>query len=119
VLTKKKMDAELLNVTSKPNYSDLISSYKYIAHYPIASTTYGYNDEIHFQVENQDNFWLPCKSYITIEGKLVRAPATSVITFAAQNALLHLFTECKYLLNGVEVDRTRGLSPATTIKKFV
>ena len=31
----KEMDVDMLNVTSKPNYSDLITSYKYITHYPI------------------------------------------------------------------------------------
>ena len=99
---------KILDVTSKPQYDDLLTSFKYVQHLPLASSTYMYNEEIHFQVENQSDFWLPSRSFITIEGQIARNPAGSAAVFV-ENGLLHAFTECKYLLNGVEVDRTRNL----------
>ena len=106
---------DLLNVTSKPHYDDLLTSYRYIAHYPLASSTYSHNDEIRFQVENQNEFWLPSQSYIIIEGILRRAPAASAAVLI-ENGILHAFNECRYLINGIEVDETRGLGIATAMK---
>jgi hypothetical protein len=105
----------LLDVTSKPRYDDLLISSKYIMHYPLASSTYATCDEIRFQIENQNDFWLPSQSYITIEGTITKNPATSNVRFV-RNGGLYLFNECKYLSNGIEVDRTRGLGIATTLK---
>jgi hypothetical protein len=105
----------LLDITSKPSYDDLLTSNKYIAIYPLASSTYANCDEIKFQVENQNDFWLPSQSYIAIEGTIAKNPAASEVRFVL-NGVLHLFSECRYLLNGIEVDRTRGLGIATTLK---
>jgi len=76
-----------------------------------------YNEDICSQIENQNNFWLPRESRITIEGKLAKNPNDSPVVFVT-NGLLQLFSECKYLLNGVEVDRTRGLGFASTLKAY-
>ena len=108
---------QLLDITSKPQFDDLLTSYKTIAHYPLASTTYGYNEDIRFQVENQNDFWLPSQSYITIEGRLIRNPNDSTVAFIT-NGILQLFSECKYYLNGVEIDQTRGLGFASTLKAY-
>ena len=68
-------------------------------------------------MENQNDFWLPSQSFLTIEGQIVRNPNDSTIAFCP-NGLLQLFSECKYLLNGVEIDHTRGLGLATTLKGY-
>ena len=106
---------DFINITSKPLYDDLFTSYKYIAHHPLASSTYSFNDDVRFQVQNQNELWLPSRSYIIIEGKINRAPAESTATLV-ENGVMHAFSECKYLLNGYDVDETRGLGTATTTK---
>lgn len=108
---------DILNVTNKPEFDDLLTSYKTIVHYPLASSTYGYNEEVRFHVENQNDFWLPSQSWITIEGQLNLNPAESAAVFC-DNGALQLFSECKYFLNGIEVDRTRGLGITSTIKGY-
>lgn len=113
---------DILDVTSKPRFDDTLTSYKHISHYPLASSTYGYNEEIRFQVENQNDFWLPSQSYITIEGYLNKKPqavapnAGSEAVFIHVAPMFHLFADCRYLLNGVEIDRTRGLGIACEMK---
>lgn len=103
---------DMLNVTAKPQYSDILTGFKYIAHHPLASTTYDYNEDIIFSVQSQNDSWLTCESYITIEGSITKAPAASDVTFVTYWGILHAFLECKYLLNGVEIDKTRGLGYA-------
>ena len=61
---------------------------------------------------------MPSKSYILIEGSINKNPAGSDVDFIAENGMLHAFSDCKYLLNGVEIDRTRNLGCATTLKGF-
>jgi hypothetical protein len=111
---------EILDVTSSPRYDDLVSKYKYIIHPPLASTTYSSNDEIHFRVENQNDFWHPSESFVMVEGNLALKPADGRTAAKAcifvENAILHLFSECRYLLNGVEVDKTRNLGISSTLK---
>ena len=105
----------MLDVTSTPEYDDLLAGFKYVPHLPLASSTYGYNELIRFQVEDQSDFWLPGESFILIEGQIVKNPSTSAAVFV-DNAALLAFTECKYLLNGIEVDQTKNLGISTTIK---
>ena len=110
----KTNSMEMLDITSKPHFDDLLTSNKYIAHYTLASSTYSYNDDIRFQVENQNEYWLPLLSYIIVEGSLTRAPAEST-SILVENGVMHAFSECRYLLNGVEIDSTRGVGLATSM----
>jgi len=105
----------MLDVMSTPEYDDLLAGFKYVPHLPLASSTYGYNELIRFRVENQSDFWLPSESFILIEGQIVKSPSTSAAVFIG-NALLHAFTECKYLLNDIEIDQTKNLGISTTMK---
>ena len=105
----------MLDITSKPLYDDLLTGMRYVEHLPLASSTYAYNDRIQFQVQNQADYWLPSESFIMIEGKIEKKPAASAVAFV-DNGPLHAFTECKYLLNGIEFDETRNLGISTTMK---
>jgi hypothetical protein len=118
-----------LNIAAGVKFDSSITRIRYQPYLPLASTSYKNNDEVSFQVQNQDHYTLPSASYLIIEGKLVRAPATAAGTsgssdakaasdakFIAKNAFAFLFEECRYMLNSIVVDRTRHLGYATLMK---
>lgn len=131
---------DILNIGAHVTFDNSITRYKFQVHQPLASTTYDYNDEIRFQVQNQDQYSLPSESILLIEGKIKKTVAattpakkkdteepqdgssqtagdssSSDITFVG-NGIAFLFDECRYLLNGIEIDKTRNLGYTTLMK---
>ncbi len=107
-----------LNITSGVKFDNTITAFKYHAHQPVASSSFGYNDEIRFQIQNLDIYSLPSESLIMVEGKIKANPAANNIRFV-QNGVAFLFDECRYLLNNIEVDKTRNLGLSTLMKGLV
>lgn len=81
---------------------------------------YGNSTDIHFLLTVQDLVTLPSKSYIYLEGKLLlrngNAPTNSKLS---NNAFCHLFERATYDLNSKQIDSTRFLGPASTMKNFI
>ena len=105
----------LLDIVATPQYVNLLRSFKYLQIQPLASTTYAHNDQIIFSLESINDHFLPAQSFIVVEGEITKKPATSDVNFV-ENGLLHAFSECAYLLNSVEIDRTRNLGVASSMK---
>jgi len=117
---------EALDIAAHVRFDNSITRYQFQVHQPLASTTYSYNDEIRFQVQNQDQYSLPSGSILLIEGKINLDPGyekakeedpdpESFVQFV-RNGIAFLFQDCRYLLNGVEIDSTRSLGYTTLIK---
>ena len=60
-------------------------------------------------LETQDLFIHPCKSYLTVDCKLVKATDDAVYANAgvitlANNATMHLYSNIKFQLSGQEIE---------------
>jgi len=83
-------------------------------------TAYNESTDITIDVSAQDNFVLPCKSYLLIEGVL-KTGTDAVYDAKANvslvnNAVAFLFSKVAYLLNGSEVESISDPGQATTMR---
>lgn len=108
-----------LKVEEKPVFNRAITAVKERTYRPYAGTTFGYNDEIRIPARKQEYHLLPSQSTVHVIGKLtngagaVAANATLDTNFGA-----FLFNECRYEINGQEIDRTRNVGIASTMKTY-
>lgn len=77
------------------------------------------SDEIRIAIQSKDSYLLPSESYIYMQLKAttegVHANADEEIKFIA-NFASYLFSDARYELNGVEIDRVRNVGRASTMK---
>ena len=91
------------------NYSvdESISNYETYSFYPITGTQLNNPGSITITVQNSDNFHHPANSWLEFEGELKKTNAsftdTEMITFA-NNGIMHLFDNIKYLLSSTEIE---------------
>ena len=110
-----KMCAErILNVVESVNFENYMNKFIYLAHQPVSSNRYGFNDEIRFLIQHNDVYTLPSRSYLQIRGKLEKKSGSNAQL--VDNAVAYLFEQIRYELNSVEIDKTRNLGAATLLK---
>jgi len=112
------INSSILNVTEGLKLDNIITKYTYQVYQPLASSRFIYNDEIHFQIQQQDVFTLPSESFLLIEGKLNIGTDDTGITFI-ENGISFLFDEIRYEINSKEIDKTRNLGFASLMKGLV
>ena len=105
----------------RQNYTedDSIKSFETYAFQPISGTQLNSAGQITIRVENQDAFFYPRKSWLQIEGKLVKADGTLYadgdMIALTNNGPLFLFDNVKYELSGQEIESVYHPGQATTI----
>lgn len=92
---------------------------KEIYQYTPYTTSIGENDEIRIAIQSKDAYLLPSESYLYM--RLLGTSAGAHVANDAQvqfalNFASFMFTDARYELNGVEVDRVRNVGRATTMK---
>lgn len=108
----------ILNIGSLAIRDDSIIRKEFYQYSPY-TTTFGNSDEIRIAIQSQDSYLLPCESYIymlitaTTEGANV--PTDAEVNFVT-NFASFLFSDVRYELNGVEIDRLRNVGRASTMK---
>ena len=110
----------ILNIQEKFIVDDSIKSLETYAFQPISRTQYNSAGQITIRIENQDAFFFPRRSWLQIEGKLVKAAAGAVYADAdnislTNNGLMYLFDNIKYELGGQEIESLYQPGYATTI----
>lgn len=114
------MNANILNVTEKALFDNSIINAERHTHQPYASTTLNNNDEIRIPLQQQDLYVLPWNSLIYIEGKLITHDnKVSTTAKLVNNALAFLFSEIRYEIGGLVVDRVRNPGLTSTMKGYV
>ncbi|XP_073979167.1 uncharacterized protein [Rhodnius prolixus] len=113
---------DILNVSAGVNFEERIIDYEYHTHQPFTRSLEN-SDEIVIAVQHQDIYTVPSKSYLYIQGQLIREGATEATADQdmrlVRNGILFLFDEIKYKLNGVLVDQVRNPGIANTLKGYV
>ena len=105
----------------KDNYKedDSIKSLETFAYQPISGTQLNDAGQITIRIENQDAYFYPRRSWLQIEGQLVKADGTAFIDndmiSLVNNGLMYLFDNIKYHLSGQEIESLYHPGYATTI----
>lgn len=83
------------------------------------TNSFGDSEEIHIAIQNQDLCLLPCESYlymqITVKTENHSETAADKVKFV-NNFVSFLFSDARYELNGIEIDRIRNVGTSSTIK---
>jgi hypothetical protein len=122
--------SDVLNILKTVGFDDSIVSLEYHTYTPLASNTYGFNDEIRISINNPDLITIPSQSYLHIEGICTATkkkgdgtweeetpiPNETTIT---ENGFAYLFSNIFYQLSNTPVDQTKNPGINTTLKGLV
>jgi hypothetical protein len=110
----------ILNIDDELDFDASIISLEYRDHEAYAGTRYGNTDEIRIEIKNQDIYTLPCESLLFVEGTILKSDGNpTVSTKLIKNFLAHMINEIRYKINDVEIDHTRNVGIASTLKGLV
>ena len=102
----------ILNFQEKFAESDTIKSYEYNEYQPTSGSHLNISGNITIHIENQDEFFHPRRSYLLVEGNLLKENGTlySVNDAVAlgNKGVMHLFSNVKYELAGQEIEHVNN-----------
>ncbi|XP_060871385.1 uncharacterized protein LOC132945632 [Metopolophium dirhodum] len=110
------MDDSYLDVAAGYVDECKITQNNYHSFTPYSNMSFSNNDEIRISVLNMDSYTFPCESYLYIEGK-VNKPTDAVgdVSFS-NNGLAFLFSEMRYEINEVEVQKIKSSRFSSCLK---
>ena len=95
-----------------------ITQIDYHSFLPYSTSALSNNDEVRIALHNTESYTLPCESYIYIEGTITKpAEITDDIRFI-NNGLAFLFSEMRYELNGIQIQKLANPGITTTLKGY-
>ena len=111
----------ILRITDPILSDDSIDKYEDIEYEPVAGTNLNSSGaDIRLTIETQDIFTHPSKSFLIIEGKLVRSDNNNVYAnddpiSLTNNGMMHVFKRIRYDLSGQEIENIMNVGQATTM----
>ena len=117
----EKVKEDYLKLEKSFEYDESIERFQYRVYDPSHLTAFNQTgNDIRIQILNEDIWTLPCKSFLYIEGQLL--DSTNNQPYAANshvslqnNAMMYLFSEVKYEIGDLEVERFQSPGQTTTI----
>lgn len=112
--------SDILSVGSMPIRDDNIIQKQCHSYAPYTSS-FENSDEIRIAIQSQDLYVLPSESYICLDIQVSRKTGAShaaVVGVWSSNYAPFLFSEIRYELNGIEIDRTKNVGMTSNIKRF-
>ena len=110
---------DILQIQEKYTEDNCIKSLEPYSFQPISGTQLNGARQITIRIENQDSFFLPRRSWLQIEGKLVKDDdglyGDGDVVALANNGLMYLFDNIKYELSGQEIESLYHPGQATTM----
>ena len=112
--------SSILRITDPILSDDSIDKHEDIEYEPVAGTNLNSSGaDIRLTIETQDIFKHPSKSFLIIEGRLVKDDDTSyavadLITLT-NDGIMHLFKRIRYHLSGQEIENIMNVGQATTM----
>lgn len=112
---------EILTIQKPIVLDESIAHYETHAHQPFASATFNNNDEIRIATQHQDLFLLPSRSSSHMYGRLRKADgqAAAAATKLVNNGICYLFEDIRYVLNTIEIDRSKNVGLTTLMKNYL
>lgn len=115
------MSNHILNVGATAALDNSITRKDFHTYTPYTNS-FGESEEIRISIQNQDSYLLPCESYLymqlTVTTENNNENADNKVKFV-HNFPSFLFSEARYELNGVEIDRIRNVGLSSTMKLSV
>ncbi|VVC38050.1 Hypothetical protein CINCED_3A014564 [Cinara cedri] len=112
------MDEMYLDVSGGYVDDCRITDIEYHSFLPYSSTALSNNDEVRIPLHNTESYTLPCESYIYIEGTITKpADVTDNVSFI-NNGLAFLFSEMKYEVNGIQIQKIVNPGIAAILKGY-
>lgn len=109
-MTSNSSSSSILQIKKLADHNDYITSHQYHTYTPY-TPSYNHNDEVRIAIQSQDLYVLPSDSYLHIEFTVQRRAgvpeAQAIEANFTQMFVSQLFSEMRYELNGVEIDRCR------------
>lgn len=98
----------ILDVEEKFVEADSIKSYEYNEYLPTSGSNLNTPGTITIHIESQDEFYHPRRSYLLVEGELLKANGqrytATADTALCNNGIMHLFSNAKYEIGGQEIE---------------
>lgn len=107
----------MLDLFEGVTFDESVVKYEYHGYLPYSSTTYDYNDEIRIPINKTDIYTQLSESFLYIEGEFQAKDGTKLAELV-NNPYMFLFSEIRFELNGVEIDRVRNPGIASTLKGY-
>lgn len=110
----------LLDIRSPVVFDESLAHWETHSHSPFATSSYNNSDEIHIKIQHEDQSLLPSKSFIRIIGKITKEDGTKLAdgTNFVNLGALYLFSEIRYELNAVEIDKNKNVGLTSLMKAF-
>ena len=110
----------ILRITDPIPSDNSIDRYEEIEYEPVAGTNLNASGQyIRLTIETQDIFMHPSKSFLIVEGRLLKADNNSYgnndLISLTNNGIMHLFKRIRYDLSGQEMERLVHPGQATTM----
>ena len=97
----------ILNIDDRFEEADSIKSYEYSAYLPTSGSNLNTPGTITIHIESQDEFYHPRKSYLLVEGELLKQDGRYTVgsdVALCNNGVMHLFSNVKYEIGGQEIE---------------
>ena len=98
----------ILDIDETFQEADSIKSYEYNEYLPTSGSNLNIPGTITIPIESQDDFFHPRKSFLLVEGELVKSDgkryATTDDLALCNNGIMHLFSNAKYEIAGQEIE---------------
>ena len=102
----------ILEIKDKFIETEKIRSYEYSAYLPTSGSNLNTPGTITIHIESQDEFYHPRKSYLLIEGELLKATGSKYAVnddiALCNNGIMHLFSNAKYEIAGQEIENVNN-----------
>ena len=109
----------ILDIQDKFIEGDAIKSYEYNEYLPTSGSNLNIPGTITIHIESQDEFYHPRKSYLLVEGDLVKTNGTRYTAdnniALSNNGVMHLFSNIKYEIGGQEIESVNNPGVAGVI----
>ncbi|KAL4142036.1 hypothetical protein QTP88_004568 [Uroleucon formosanum] len=105
-----------LDVSGGYVYDCRITQIGYYSFLPYSTSALSNNDEVRIALHNTESYTLPCESYIYIEGTVTKPDDLIDDIRFMNNGLTFLFSEMKYELNGIQIQKLVNTGITSTLK---
>lgn len=115
------MGSKILQIKSPLHQDTDIMSQQFHTYTPY-TTSFNNNDEIRITIQSQDLNVLPSESYLFIDYTMTKIDNTAFVAgdvTLTYNYIAHLFSELRYELNGVEIDRCKNPGITSILKCMI
>src|ERR1043165_7874476 len=113
------MASEMLDIGSAISDDNSIESYEFREYESQNPAAINNGQAIQIDIQNQDIFTQPSKSYLLVEGRLESTAAAYVaatLVTLINNAIPYMFSQIRYLANNTEIENIASPGQATTMK---